>query len=79
MRISESVRAMSPPRWTTSQAAETVGRSVDTLKRWAKEDIYRPSDSASFGSTVVPLYTEQDIEALKYLARTTKPGRKPKF
>jgi hypothetical protein len=76
MKISEIVRDMHPPRYTTSQAAELVGRSKDTLKRW-KKGVYGPSDQKVFGSLVVDLYTQEDIREMKKIARSMKPGRKP--
>jgi hypothetical protein len=77
VKINEQVRAMSPPRYTRAQAAEIVGRSVDTIVRWDREGICSPSDSRDFGETTVPLYTQEDIEALKDTARNMKVGRKP--
>lgn len=77
MKISEIVREMNPPRYTTSQAAEEVGRHPDTLKRWRDSGVGVPSEQATFGTTVVWLYTREDIEKLRKTARTMKPGRKP--
>lgn len=77
MRISEVVEAMSPPRYTVSQAAVLVGKSVDTLKRWRRNDVHRPSDRRQFGSLSVDLYTPEDIVAMRKIAKTMKPGPKP--
>jgi hypothetical protein len=77
MKINEAVRKMHPPRYTTAQAAEMVGRSEDTLARWRKKNYVKASDEAAFGSITVPLYTDEDIEALRRLAKTLKPGRTP--
>jgi DNA-binding transcriptional MerR regulator len=76
MRISEIVREMSPPRYTTSQAAELVGKHEDTIKRWRDHGVYVPSDKRVFGTTEVPLYTSEDIRAMKEIAKTIRPGRK---
>jgi DNA-binding transcriptional MerR regulator len=75
--INEIVRDMDPPRYTITQAARLVGRSVDTLRRWRDEDVYQPSDSQMFGSLTVDLYTKEDITAMKDIARNMKMGRKP--
>lgn len=77
MKISEIVREMNPPRYTTSQAATMVGKHVDTVKRWRDSGVHVPSDEATFGTTKVWLYTREDIEQLKKIAKTMKPGRKP--
>lgn len=76
MRINEQVREMFPPRYTVTQAAALVGKDVDTLKRWNKQGVYRPSDSRKFGKLVVGLYTSDDIKEMKRIAREMKPGRK---
>lgn len=76
MKISEIVREMNPPRYTTSQAAEQVGRHEDTLKRWRDDGTFQPSEEATFGSTRVWLYTKEDLEAMRKIARDMKPGRK---
>lgn len=77
MRINEKVRRMYPPRYTRSQAAVLVGRDVDTLKRWQRDGVFGPSDTARFGRTVVHLYTDEDIEAMRQIAKGMKPGRRP--
>lgn len=77
MKINEAVRQMHPPRYTTSQAAELVGRSEDTLARWRRKGYAKPSDSRTFGSVEVPLYTDEDIAEMRRLAKTIRPGRNP--
>lgn len=77
MRIDRVIREMNPPRYTTAAAAKLVGRSVDTLQRWRSNGTYVPSDVRQFGALTVPLYTADDIGAMKSLAKTIKPGRKP--
>lgn len=67
---------MHPPRWTASQAAREVGRDLDTIKRWKRTGVYRPSECRKFGSLEVDLYTTEDIAAMKAIARSMKPGRK---
>jgi DNA-binding transcriptional MerR regulator len=76
VKIHEQVREMFPPRYTVSQAASLVGKDVDTLKRWKRQGIFAPSDSRSFGKLDVDLYTSEDIQAMKKIARELRPGRK---
>lgn len=77
MKISEIVREMSPPRYTTSQAAELIGRHEDTVKRWRDSGVFVPQHRERFGNTEVWLYTSDDIKAMKSIAREIRPGRKP--
>lgn len=75
--ITAQVAQMDPLRYTVKQAADIVGRSVDTLVRWRKQGLSVPSDSRNFGKITVHLYTESDIEHLKLMTQTQRPGRKP--
>ena len=77
MKISEIVREMSPARYTTSQAAELIGKHEDTVKRWRDNGIYVPTETRTFGKVSVPLYSSEDIKELKKIAKTMKPGPKP--
>ena len=77
MKINEIVRQMHPPRYTVAQAAALVHRDVDTLKRWKRSGVYEASDHRRFGSLDVDLYTDDDIKAMKRIAKEMKPGRKP--
>lgn len=76
MKINEVVRQMHPPRYTRSQAAERVGKDADTLKRWKQQGIFQPSEQKQFGQLMVDLYTDEDILAMRKIARQMKPGRK---
>lgn len=76
MKIDEIVRQMHPPRYTRRQAAELVGRDEDTLKRWKRNGVFSPSEEWTFGRLSVGLYTDEDIAAMRELAKTIKPGRK---
>lgn len=76
MKINEQVRAMYPARYTVSQAAELVGRDVDTLKRWKRKGVHRPSETRRFGALMVDLYTDDDITTMRQKAKEMKPGRK---
>lgn len=75
--ITAAIKRMKPRRYTTQQAADMIGRSRDTVKRWRIDGVHAPSDAKVFGSTLVYLYTPDDIRAMKSLTRTLKPGRKP--
>lgn len=74
VKIDEQVRQLHPPRYTRSQAAELVGRNLDTLKRWKRKGIYVPSESRVFGQLVVDLYTDEDIQEMRKIAKGMKPG-----
>lgn len=77
--IIEHVQRMSPPRYTVSEAAKMIGRNADTLTRWRKQGLCVPSDRAAFGQLTVHLYTDDDIEALRVVAKSIRPGRKAAF
>lgn len=64
---------------TVSEAAKLVGKSQDTLVRWRKSDppVFMPEHYMMAGSTIVYLYSEEDIETLKKIAAKIKPGPKP--
>lgn len=77
LKIDEQVRQMHPARYTRRQAASLVGKDPDTLKRWKRNHVYMPSDRKPFGQIMVDLYTDEDIAAMKKIAKTLKPGRRP--
>src|SRR3954464_1577481 len=77
MKIDELVRQMHPPRYTIAQAARLVGKDADTLRRWRRLRIYVPSESRQFGHLLVALYTDDDIRAMRKIAKEIRPGRKP--
>lgn len=64
--------------YTRHKAAQKVGRSIDTLKRWQESGLFKPTHQTAVGGLNVWLYTEADIEAMKTIASEQKPGRKPK-
>lgn len=76
LKIDEQVRRMDPPRYTRGQVAKIVGKSPDTLKRWKRNRIYMPSERRPFGQIMVDLYTDEDVKAMKKIAKGMKPGRK---
>lgn len=65
-------------RYTRTEAAKLVGRSVDTLKRWHHQELTIPSECMQAGKLRVWLYTAEDMDHLKEIAATQRPGRKPK-
>lgn len=78
MRIKDRVQAMTPARFTASQAAEKIGKTEKTLQRWRKDKILVPSDGFQAGGLFVYLYTQEDIDKGLEVARTNRPGRKRK-
>ena len=62
--------------YTTSGAAYVVNRSPDTLRRWRRQGLCVPSQKMQAGQVSVFLYTAEDIEKLRLIARSQKPGRK---
>lgn len=76
VKIDEQVRQMEPRRYTRRQAAQIIGKDLDTLKRWKREGTFVPQEQRKFGSLNVDLYSEEDITALRQIAKTIKPGRR---
>lgn len=74
--ISSMVRRMTPTRYTVAEASKILGRHPDTLTRWRKSGLYSPSDSVIVGQLKVWLYTDKDLEEMKKLTKTLKPGKK---
>lgn len=64
--------------FTRSQVATEIGKSVDTVRRWHNDRIFRARKSKKFGNTRVWLYTRDDIEAMKVIASTLTAGAKPR-
>ncbi|AKL88350.1 MerR-like transcriptional regulator [Gordonia phage GMA6] len=65
-----------PEGWfTRSQVAARIGKSVDTIRRWHASGIYKSTRQEQFGSVNVWLYSEEDVAAMKHIARTIRPGR----
>lgn len=68
-----------PEGWyTRSQVAVKIGKSVDTIRRWHSNGTYPSTRREKFGEVEVWLYSEEDVTAMKKIARTITPGRKPK-
>lgn len=68
-----------PPKgkYTRRMAAEEIGRSSDTLRRWQREGLCEPSSSMQAGQLTVWLYTKRDLKRLEKIAASQRPGRKP--
>lgn len=71
------VRREFPDHYTTSEVADIVGRSKGCILRWRKDGILEPSHYMESGTTVIWLYTEDDLAKAKQIVRTMHPGRKP--
>lgn len=74
--IQTMVRRMTPARYTVKEAAALVGRSPDTLVRWRRSGRFVPSDRQQIGRLLIWLYTDEDIEEMKQLAKELRPGRR---
>lgn len=61
---------------TRGQAAEAIGKSKDTLRRWHDQGRFVTKHSITLGTRKVWLYDEVDLAQLKELSRTVRPGRK---
>lgn len=62
--------------YTTAQAAEKIGRPVDTVRRWRKRGVLVPSLCVAFGDLDVYLYSPDDIKRLRAYGKRTYPGRR---
>lgn len=63
--------------YTVSQAAEKVGRSKWTLKRWSKDGLVKaPSMKVKMGQYDVPLYTDDDLDELRAFGLVMTQGRR---
>lgn len=63
--------------YIVSDAAELVGRHVNTLKRWAHNGGPTPSYVMSIGNLKAGIYTEDDIETCKEYGSHQRTGPKP--
>lgn len=74
-RLSDGI----PDGWhTRGDAAKRVGRSRDTLKRWASDGTYAPTGYITRGQLKVWLYSTEDIDNLINIASGKKAGRPKK-
>lgn len=68
--------AVIPDGWLTqSEVARAVGRHPDTIKVWRKRGVYVPSGYLDAGKTKVWLYSPEDVDAMKAIAKIRKAGR----
>lgn len=74
--LSLVARAEGGPFYTTSQVATMVGRSPDTIRRWAKKPECAPTHRMPLGKgkAYVKLYTDADISRLKRYALKQHAG-----
>lgn len=63
---------------TSSEAAELVGRSLVQVQRYRRRGEFVPSKVEQMGGITVPLYSEEDIEALKDFVSKQRTGPKSK-
>jgi hypothetical protein len=54
--------------YTRTDAAQAVGRSKATLKRWEKDGLCAPSGFMDMGSLRVVLYSDADLQHLQTIA-----------
>lgn len=59
-----------------ADVADIVGRSQSTIRRWRREKRITPTHYADQGSTRIWLYTKDDLNRVKVLSYTIRPGRK---
>lgn len=64
--------------YTVKETALRVGVSPDTIIRWRKLGLYKPSYKKTMGQLTVYLYDDSDVEKMRVVAAHTKPGPKPK-
>ena len=62
---------------TRSQVAELLGLSKDTIRRWHTSELYVPTNYKMYGANKVWLYTDDDVVAMREVARSTRTGKKP--
>lgn len=62
--------------FTRQQVADLIGRSKDTVRRWHISGIYQATKGIQIGDAYVFLYDNDDVLAMKKLARN-KRVRKP--
>lgn len=62
--------------YTVSEAAEEIGKSAETLRRWRRTGFMVPSVEHKMGELTVYLYTEEDLIELKKLVPKTRRGKR---
>lgn len=62
--------------YTRDMVAQIVGRSRDTIRRWTSEGgKFEPRYNMKVGKLKVWLFDDEDVEVLKGMAKTVRPGR----
>jgi hypothetical protein len=67
-----------PDFYTQRDVAEIIGRSKETVIRWRRMGLLKPTHSIQRGSLKIWLYDEKALNRAKKLARTLHTGPKPK-
>jgi hypothetical protein len=70
--LTRIIRKQFPGAYLTAEAATTIGRSESTLVRWRKLGVLTPSLWYEAGNVRVWLYSDDDIQQGKALARTAR-------
>lgn len=61
---------------TIGRAAQAVGRSTRTLKRWKSDGkVDAPSHFVEVGEAKINLYSANDLDELRAYAGVVRPGR----
>lgn len=71
------VSGMTPRMYTSTDVALELGVSLATVLRWRRTGVYKPSKTKKFGKVIVHLYSSSDINKMRALCTTQRPGRKP--
>ena len=61
--------------YTLPQAAQILGRHVDTVQRWIRQGLVDPPRTMTFGELDVPVFSPADIEDLRLAGLQVKRGR----
>jgi excisionase family DNA binding protein len=72
---------MSPGLYTTSEAADAVGVTRQTLQNWIAAKKIRPPKATVLGNVTVRMWTAKDVESLRLAKEKLYgrgSGRKPK-
>lgn len=74
--IRKAIEEHGEPLYTTADTALRIGKSIDTLRRWLREERVRgASYTLTFGKLDIHLFTERDVQRLREYAKSLRPGR----
>lgn len=65
-------------RYTEPKAAQLIGRSSATLRRWRLSGLFTPGDKMVRNNLTIYLYTPEDIDKLRKIAAQQRTGPKKK-